>query len=302
SFYASQKAVHRRLDNNIDAALSFLEDSGMIERVGDAVASTYFGSLSSKLYLAPESALMIKNAFSEHAGDEFSAFAVLHLLCMTPDMFRFYLKTSDEKMVDDILLDRGDEIWIEEFSEEFFGAVKSAAVVEEWISETPEEMIAERYSVGSGDVHAAVENLKWLLHAASRISHEFAPVLESEMKKLEIRAANGIKEELIPLISLKGIGRVRARRLFERGITTPEELLKADKASVVSILGTLTYEKVIAEAKRRSGSRMPESEPGDDYSYSEPGMEHDAVRNKEETSVSEEKKKQETGQPTLFDF
>lgn len=308
SFYASQRAVHRRLDKNIESALLFLEESGMIERLGDAVSSTYFGSLSSKLYLAPESALMIKAVFAEHANDEFSAFAVLHLLCMTPDMFRFYLKASDERMVDDILLKRGNEIWFEEFSEEFFGAVKSAAVIEEWISETSEEMIAERYSIGSGDVHAAVENLKWLLHAASRITHEFAPALEAEIQKLEIRAAHGIKEELIPLISLKGIGRVRARRLFERGITTPEELLKADKASVVSILGTLTYDKVIAEAKRRSGSSYAKAESfEEDYSaVHDSDKKHDAVMNKEDTSVSDvnkkSKKKSGAEQPTLFDF
>ncbi|HJJ33100.1 MAG TPA: ATP-dependent DNA helicase [Methanocorpusculum sp.] len=266
SFYASQKVVHRRLDKNIESALSFLEDAEMIESVGDAVSSTYFGSLSSKLYLAPESALMIKAVLAAHANDSFSAFAVLHLLCMTPDMFRFYLKASDERLVDDILAARGEELWFEELSEEFFGALKSAAVLEEWISETPEEMISERYSIGSGDVHAAVENLKWLLHAASRIAHEFAPALEEDVKRLEIRVENGIREELIPLISLKGIGRVRARRLFERGITDPASLLKAGKASVVPILGTAVAEKVFAEAKRKilGSSRVADEASGFD--------------------------------------
>ncbi|HJJ36019.1 MAG TPA: ATP-dependent DNA helicase [Methanocorpusculum sp.] len=280
SFYASQKAVHRRLDKNIETALKYLEDAGMMESVGDAVSSTWFGSLSSRLYLAPESALMIKDAFETYSKDDFSEFGLLHLLCMTPDMFRFYLKSSDEKIVDAVLTEHGDELWSVDLNEEFFAAVKSAIIMEEWIAETPEDMIAERYGVGGGDIHAVVENLKWLLHAATRISHEYAPKFERDIKDLEVRIANGIRAELMPLIALKGIGRVRARRLYDMGITTPEKLLKADKAAVVRVLGTVTAEKVFADARRGLGIReMPEEDP----------------------DIPDEKMT-EKKQPTLFDF
>ena len=289
SFYASQKAVHRRLDRNVNKALEFLTNAEMIDELGGVFSYTGFGSLSSRLYLAPESALMIKDVLTEHSGAEFSPFGILHMLCMTPDMFRFYLKAADEKLVDKIIGDRCDEIWYEECTEEFFAAVKTAAVVEEWASEVSEEMISERFGVGGGDIHAAVENLKWLLHAAKRIAHEFAPSLEKEMSVLEMRVANGVKEELIPLISLKGIGRVRARRLFARGITNPAELLASSKADLVSVLGAVTTENVIKEAMRKGGVKTERDE------------EFDEVMEKNE-EVLEQTKTDTKKQPTLFDF
>ena len=199
------------------------------------------------------------------------------------------LKAADEKLVDKIVGDRCDEIWCEDCTEEFFAAVKTAAVVEEWASEISEEMISERFGVGGGDIHAAVENLKWLLHAAKRIAHEFAPSLEKEMSILEMRVANGVKEELIPLISLKGIGRVRARRLFSRGITNPAELLAADKADLISVLGSVTTENVLKEAKRKGGVKTERDE------------ELDEVMEKKE-EVLEQTKTDTKKQPTLFDF
>ena len=289
SFYASQKAVHRRLDRNVNKALEFLTNAEMIDELGGVFSYTGFGSLSSRLYLAPESALMIKDVLTEHSGAEFSPFGILHMLCMTPDMFRFYLKAADEKLVDKIIGNRCDEIWYEECTEEFFAAVKTAAVVEEWASEVSEEMISERFGVGGGDIHAAVENLKWLLHAAKRIAHEFAPSLEKEMSVLEMRVANGVKEELIPLISLKGIGRVRARRLFARGITNPAELLASSKADLVSVLGAVTTENVIKEAMRKGGVKTERDE------------EFDEVMEKNE-EVLEQTKTDTKKQPTLFDF
>lgn len=289
SFYASQKAVHRRLDRNVNKALEFLTNAEMIDELGGVFSYTGFGSLSSRLYLAPESALMIKDVLTEHSGAEFSPFGILHMLCMTPDMFRFYLKAADEKLVDKIIGNRCDEIWYEECTEEFFAAVKTAAVVEEWASEVSEEMISERFGVGGGDIHAAVENLKWLLHAAKRIAHEFAPSLEKEMSVLEMRVANGVKEELIPLISLKGIGRVRARRLFARGITNPAELLASSKADLVSVLGAVTTENVIKEAMRKGGVKTEHDE------------EFDEVMEKNE-EVLEQTKTDTKKQPTLFDF
>ncbi|MFA7024127.1 MAG: helix-hairpin-helix domain-containing protein, partial [Methanocorpusculum sp.] len=202
-------------------------------------------------------------------------------LCMTPDMFRFYLKASDEKFVDKILKERSDELLLEDISEEFFAAIKTALVAEEWISEISEDSICERFGVGAGDIHAVVENLRWLMHAAGRICHEFASCCDSEMQDLELRVNHGVKEELLPLISLKGIGRVRARRLFDRGITNPEGLMAAEEHEVVSILGATIAKNVLEQAGRRSAKK------------SRPDREEE-----EREDVPTEKKPQ----ATLFDF
>jgi helicase len=93
------------------------------------------------------------------------------------------------------------------------------------------------------------------MHAAGRICHEFTPRFDEKMRDLELRLTHGVKEELLPLIALKGIGRVRARRLFDRGITNPKDLLAANENEIVSLLGETTAKKVLEEAKRRSGKK-----------------------------------------------
>ncbi|HJJ41878.1 MAG TPA: ATP-dependent DNA helicase, partial [Methanocorpusculum sp.] len=248
SFYAFQRrASRKKLERNIKSSVSYLEKSGMIDINEDGcITPTLFGYLSSKLYLDPESAMMIKDGL--HEKDDFSVFGILHLLCMTPDMFRFYLRSADERLLSTLLSERSDELLIDEYSEEFFRAAKTALAAEEWISEVQEETICEHYGIGAGDVHAAVENLKWLIHAAVRICEQFKPSFSSQMHDLEIRISSGIKEELIPLISLKGIGRVRARRLFDRGYTSQEELLRGDKNEIIGILGSAIAEKVLKQA------------------------------------------------------
>jgi ATP-dependent DNA helicase len=58
--------------------------------------------------------------------------------------------------------------------------------------------------------------------------------LLSEIYKLRIRIKYGIKEELSSLVQLRGIGRIKARSLYNAGITdltalanTPESKLSA---------------------------------------------------------------------------
>ena len=285
SFYASQKATHRRLDRNIGKALEYLVQSGMITEEADgSMWGTQFGVLASRLYLDPETASMLREMLEKQ--ETFSTFGMLHLLCMTPDMFRFYLKASDERLVDQVFCERGDELWCEELSEEFFAAVKTALVAEAWCEEVPEEIICENFGVGAGDIHAVVENLRWLMHAAGRIAHEFAPRFDADVRDLEIRIENGVKAELLPLISLRGIGRIRARRLFNRGITTPEELLAADTRDVVAILGNVLAKNVLEQAAKKTGKTMEIAELPEEKNETVPA------------TASEEAKPQKT----LFDF
>ena len=48
---------------------------------------------------------------------------------------------------------------------------------------------------------------------------------------------NGVKEELIPLLRLQQIGRVRARRLYYNKIRTIKEVKEADVMKLIQILG-----------------------------------------------------------------
>ncbi|HJJ55777.1 MAG TPA: ATP-dependent DNA helicase, partial [Methanocorpusculum sp.] len=203
SFYASQVPTHRRLERNINKALDYLLENNLVKEDNNVLTSTRFGNLASQLYLDTETASLILNTINEK--DTFSVLGMLHLLCMTNDIFRFYLKASDQNIVDNTLFKRSEELWYElDYTEEYYSAVKTALVVEDWCEEIPDDIICEKFGIGNGDLHNLIENIQWLSHATSRISHYFIPNFEEDINKLHIRIKNGIKEELLPLISLRG--------------------------------------------------------------------------------------------------
>ena len=64
-----------------------------------------------------------------------------------------------------------------------------------------------------------------------------------------------MKEELLTLLRLKGIGRIRARKLVLHGIKDLGEIKKADVTSLSQILGS----KILAEdVKKQVGEEVPE--------------------------------------------
>ncbi|RLA94500.1 MAG: hypothetical protein DRG83_19670, partial [Deltaproteobacteria bacterium] len=59
-------------------------------------------------------------------------------------------------------------------------------------------------------------------------------------------------EELLPLVELKGIGRVRARILYEAGYRDPFALSKADPGEIAKLphFGSRLSSVVVEEARR----------------------------------------------------
>jgi helicase len=92
-----------------------------------------------------------------------------------------------------------------------FGEVKTAMVMNNWIEETTEEKIIFERST-AGDLYRTIENAKWLLHS----TREVAALVGAKNKKVKPlsnelveRVSKGIKRELLPIVSLEGVGRVR---------------------------------------------------------------------------------------------
>jgi helicase len=59
----------------------------------------------------------------------------------------------------------------------------------------------------------------------------------SLVRKTRFRLNHGIKEELISLVRLKGIGRVRARKLFRNNIRDIGDIKKADVTVLAQLVG-----------------------------------------------------------------
>ncbi|WAI02472.1 ATP-dependent DNA helicase [Methanogenium organophilum] len=264
TFYAHQHTGKRALSRTLNDALSFLTGAEMVTDLSGMLHATEYGELTSRLYIDPRSAEMITAALREDG--ELTDLALLQLLCMTPDMFTLYVKKNDLAMLEKFFYDHEEEFRTE-FSydemEEFFRSLKTAMLLSDWMDETGDDTICTRYGVGPGDIHNAVEGIGWLLHASGRLARLFSPEHRNGVEETTLRIRHGIRHELIPLVRIKGIGRVRARRLFTNNITSPEALLTADPAFVGSIVGGKTAESIIRAAKtmkRGRGRRDPLAE------------------------------------------
>jgi len=64
----------------------------------------------------------------------------------------------------------------------------------------------------------------------------------------------GVKEELLPLVRLENIGRIRARILFRNRIRDVKDLKNADLSTLTQLLG----EKVALSIKRQIGQEQLE--------------------------------------------
>ena len=263
SFYVHEHRQGRLMQRAVDAALKFLVSAEMVVEIGEHIGATEFGSLVSRLYIDPRSAAMIVETLRERTT--YSDTGLLQLICSTPDMPRLYARNTDRPQLDRMIDAHAEELWLpapqdEDEAELFFRAIKTAMLLSDWTDELPDAKICERYAVGPGDVYGMVESVNWLLHATAELSRMFAPAFHVQIREFETCMKNGIRRELLPLVRLRGIGRVRARRLFNNNITSPEAVRAAGIDAVTKIIGRGIAEQIFAQLEKGvSGSRKAET-------------------------------------------
>ena len=233
TFYAYQYDV-KAIKNVINKILRFLHDEEMIVVAGDNILATKFGKRISELYIDPLSGVIIRDALKSKPPI-LTEFSMLHLVAHTPDMgpvMRPYQREMDGLSVQ--TEDHKQELFVEppdQWSDhigyaEFLGEVKTAMVMNNWIEELPEEKIIERFNVQPGDLYRSIETAKWLLHAIDELSPIVCKNKEVSALSHELveRVSKGIKRELLPIVQLEGVGRVRGRIIFNAGYQTVADL------------------------------------------------------------------------------
>ena len=191
-----------------------------------------------------------------------TALGLFHLVSRTPDMYELYLKSGDRERFTEICYERESELlgrtpseYEDVRFEEWLSALKTARLLEDWTDEVDEDRITERYGVGPGDIRGKVDTAEWLLGAAEQLAGEVGlpavPVREAK-KRVEY----GVREELLELAGVRGVGRKRARRLYEAGIETRADLREADKSTVLRALRgrKKTAEKILENVGREDPS------------------------------------------------
>ncbi len=280
TFYSQQSEIWS-IEERVRKTLETLKEEELI-REEDCLEATKFGKRVSDLYIDPQSAVRIRKAVK--SGKMGLNVSYLHTICLTPDMYNLFASKTElqkykrkaESLRADLFVDfphdRGE-------LEEYLRAFKTALLLQDWIEEIPENEIADKFGIGPGDIYNKVETAEWLLHAAAEIARMYNKPKEEKLVELTERVKNGIKEDLFELVELDGVGRVRARSLYQAGYENPEEVRKARPEDLRDLPGI--------------GSTLAERLSEKDYSEEEP------VEEKKKKERVEEKG---SSQASLADF
>lgn len=254
TFYAHQYDVDA-IKSIIAKILKYLYDEDMIEVYGEEINATRFGKRVSDLYIDPVSAVAIRNALKKEPVS-LTELSLLHLIAHTPDMgptIRPYTNEIDKIAVfmeehrEEFLTDVPNE-WDDRINyEEFLGEIKTAVVLNAWIDEMSEDETIERFRVQPGDLYRAIENAKWLLHA----THELAMLFSNKQVvpltlQLMQRVEKGVKKELLSIVKLEGVGRVRGRIIYNAGYKSIEDIKHAalDDLTNLPLIGPRLARKI----------------------------------------------------------
>ncbi|MES3518153.1 MAG: ATP-dependent DNA helicase [Natronomonas sp.] len=243
TLYATQygDVESRELERVVDGTIEYLAANEFIERDGTDLTATTLGHTVSRLYLDPMSAAEIVDGLK--AAESPTALGLYHLVARTPDMYELYLRSGDREEYTMEAYEREAELlgatpseFEEERFEDWLSALKTARLLEDWAEEIEEETITERYGVGPGDIRGKVDTAEWLLGAAESLASELGLSAAGAIRQARQRVRHGVGEELLDLTEVGGVGRKRARRLYDAGIETRAELREADKRVVLAAL------------------------------------------------------------------
>ena len=273
TFYAQQQDSWQ-LDVTVEKVVQFLKENSMISDAEEALLPSKLGSLVSKLYIDPLSAVIMLEALkrkraeksmgqAEGKPSQFTSaldlsraaskapteLGLIHLITMTPNMDLLYVQSADG-WVEEFIDQHQSELYDEDNYDYLLREAKTAAMLMDWIGEVNENQIASRYRIGPGDIRRTAETAQWLMHSLAELSKHLDLGITFKAEQLAERIHYGASQDLLGLLNLKGIGRVRARKLYLSGITSLEKLKAADQAGISRLLGPRIAERIFHQLKK----------------------------------------------------
>ncbi|MFQ6123693.1 MAG: DEAD/DEAH box helicase [Candidatus Heimdallarchaeota archaeon] len=286
TFYGVQyekETIHDKLHNVFD----FLKHERFVKARKSHILATRLGLRTTQLYIDPLSAVRMRDGLlTMNSRDltEIDPLGVLHVITTTTDMPSLYVGRDFNRIAR--FIDQNRHKFLVEVPDEYTAAfdffvqeVKTAQFLEAWIEEVPEDRIIDRFSgIGPGDIQRLTETARWLLFSMNELARvlRIRAARRRLIKELELRVWYGCKRELLPLVKIPQIGRIRARALFRHGFTTIKHLQDADPNTLLKISGigrelmehikhyvtgnmvlkqgTISQEREIPEPKRRKVS------------------------------------------------
>ena len=301
------------IESVVEGIVRSLIDEDMAKRTGDGIRITSFGKRVSDLYIDPASASILREAVT-NIDDDTEILPILLAAAMTPDVLGMYPKKADMDRLNTV----GDEIWdhmlvdpddIEDYDEEYFNSdLKVALLINDWIEEMDEDAMTDTMGIGPGDIRSKVDMMDWIIYAMSEIAYMFNPSAIKKIRPLMTRVRYGVKDELIDLVAFRGVGRNRARILFNHGIRFRSDVAAISEAELANIpkIGSVLASKMKEQAGGSVEVIENVSPSEEEAMFEEMAADYGEIQVQEEKPKKKDKTKrvEEDGrkQTNLFDF
>ncbi|MDH4123287.1 MAG: DEAD/DEAH box helicase [Thermoplasmata archaeon] len=267
SFLATQTDIEF-LEDTVSRILAYLAEHDMIRLMEHgAIKPTFFGKRVSDLYIDPASAITLRKALETYRKE--AEFGILHALAATNDLQPLYLRQSDYGWVEEKLDERRAELILEPPDDlaqyEFYLAeIKTASLISDWIEEKSEEEIEKKFGIGPGDIRNKMEIAEWMAYSMDQLSAIFRQEAHPALQEIVARISKGIKSELVELVKIRNIGRVRARILYSNGYRTAADLRMAsleDLARLPAIGNSIAAQikRALGQDKEAASAEQAES-------------------------------------------
>eukprot|EP01133_Synstelium_polycarpum_P010899 gene10899-12704_t len=132
-----------------------------------------------------------------------------------------------------------------------------AMALSELIQETPLPIVAKKYMIGRGALQATMQSsgsFAWMVVSFCKKMGWWA--LEGLVNGYVKRLDNGAKQDILPLVEIKGVGPSRARALWNAGYRTVKSIASSEVHSLISAVRSLSVgqegvaARIIASAKK----------------------------------------------------
>ncbi len=249
TFYGHQYGNEGHMRRIIEQILNELVEFEFItQEDNDYYRATKLGKRVSELYIDPLSAKWIIESLSKAQDDVGLLYVISNTLEMRP-----YAKATEEAEAMFILyryLYRDSKL-LEEYDRMDYGfydpvrAFSTALMLRKWIEEVRETEIIKEFRSTPGELYTKITNADWMIYSAIELS-KIAKNPVHRLIDLRVRLRYGIKEELLDLVRLEQIGRVRARALYVNGIRKVSDI-RNNREAVTKLLGKEIANKVFAQ-------------------------------------------------------
>ena len=248
--------------SNLDT--DFISSSELLKQDSDSVNKitvTNLGRTVVSLCIDPATAHDIVTCLKKKNVSSYMEFSILHMIiytCFEREMLIPHVKRLSSLEIINLeieyknnLLTDVPEVYDVDHTR-FKDALTISKIIYDYMNEKTEKDILNAYGMTPGIFYSIKKDCVRLLFVADKLAsfHDMKNVVRC-IRKTIFRIEYGVKEDIIQLVRLRGIGRVKGRRLHRNGIRTLEDIRVKNEKVLSKLIGSKTAKKLKEQIRQK---------------------------------------------------